>query len=174
MRLTRKGKIVLLSVIMSTSSIITSPFHTVEAAPVVVSDAAVYLYTAPEKKTPVAKKKVPAPRWQPRASRSHARTAINEYGWGPREFVCLDLLWTHESNWRHAAKSKIPVYQNGVKLYAGGIPQILGLSPKTPVPVQIQRGLDYIEGRYGSPCAAWSAWKKRADYYNGGYHGGWY
>lgn len=90
-------------------------------------------------------------RWTPRASRSYAMKQLGSYGWTKGQWKCLDNLWTRESNWRHRAWNKIKV--NGK--HAGGIPQILGLDPKKPVPYQIARGMDYIKGRYGSPCAAW-------------------
>jgi hypothetical protein len=109
----------------------------------------------------------PDPRLSPRASRSHARTRIAVYGWSHKEFVCLDQLWTHESNWRSNAYNHTPV--NGK--HAGGIPQILGLDPDTPTTRQIQIGLDYIKTRYGSPCAAWAHWKRKA---GSDLVGGWY
>jgi len=74
-----------------------------------------------------------------------------------KQFNCLNQLWTHESNWRPKAQSKIKV--DG--LLAGGIPQILGLSPKLPAHKQIDRGLKYIKHRYGSPCAAWRFWQRQ-------------
>lgn len=102
------------------------------------SDAATALKTAPE-------------RWTPRASRSYAMKQLGFYGWTKQQWKCLDALWTKESNWRHRAWNSIKV--NGK--HAGGIPQILGLDPHTPVPRQIARGLDYIKARYPSgPCEA--------------------
>lgn len=102
----------------------------------------------------------------PQASRTHARATLVAYGWGHTQWTCLDRLWSKESNWRADAKSRTPVIQtrNGkaVKLYAGGIPQILNLDPATPVVEQIERGLDYIHTRYGSPCQAWQRWQHRA------------
>jgi hypothetical protein len=50
------------------------------------------------------------------------------------------------------------VYQNGEKLHAGGIPQILGLDPDLSVEDQVTRGLVYIEHRYSNPCSAWRFW----------------
>ncbi len=62
--------------------------------------------------------------WSVADSKAYARDSLNQ-------FKCLDKLWTKESNWRHEAYNKQPVYQKGQKLHAGGIPQILGLSPDT-------------------------------------------
>jgi hypothetical protein len=75
----------------------------------------------------------------------------------PKQFACLNMLWTKESNWRPRAHNKTLV--NGKR--AGGIPQILGLSPKLPAYKQIDRGLKYIKHRYGSPCAAWQFWQRQ-------------
>ena len=74
-----------------------------------------------------------------------------------KQFACLEQLWTKESNWRPKAQNKTKV--NGKQ--AGGIPQILGLSPDLPAHLQINKGLDYIEHRYGSPCEAWAFWLKQ-------------
>lgn len=88
----------------------------------------------------------------------HARKEIKEYGWDRKQFACLKELWRRESNWRPEAKNKQAVRAriNGVWQYvhAGGIPQILGMDPKTTVEKQIDRGLIYIQARYQTPCQA--------------------
>jgi len=95
----------------------------------------------------------------PEASKVYAKTQLSKFGWdNPTQWECLLSLWTKESNWRPDAYNKTPVYQNGEKLHAGGIPQILGLDPDTTVERQIKRGLIYLESRYGSPCSAWRFW----------------
>ena len=76
------------------------------------------------------------------------------YAWGDDQFKCLDQLWERESNWRHTARNK----SSG----AYGIPQALPGSRMASIagdwqtnPVtQIKWGAEYIEGRYGTPCAA--------------------
>jgi hypothetical protein len=77
-------------------------------------------------------------------------------GWSGEQFTCLDRLWTKESNWNpHAENPSSGAY---------GIPQALPGSKmgtvaadwRTNPATQITWGLDYIEGRYGTPCAAWS------------------
>lgn len=88
----------------------------------------------------------------PRASRTpqyaRALTAVlaREHGWRGNQLACLIRLWTRESNFRPNALNK----RSG----AGGIPQILGLDPATPVRKQIQLGTKYIAHRYSTPCAA--------------------
>jgi len=77
-------------------------------------------------------------------------------------------MWGKESAWNPNAQNKTPVrvFKDGkwVKTYAGGIPQILGLQPHLSVPVQINRGLAYIDSRYGSPCRAWKWWQRHSWY----------
>lgn len=77
-------------------------------------------------------------------------------GWGSGQFSCLDALWTRESNWRHTADNPTSS--------AYGIPQALpgskmashGADWATNPATQIAWGLDYIAGRYGTPCGALS------------------
>lgn len=97
---------------------------------------------------------------QPSRSKEIAVTLIKQHGWGAEQFVCLNKLWTKESNWRNRAQNKVPV---GGK-YAGGIPQILGLDPNSSVDYQIRRGINYIEHRYSTPCGAWAFWKEHKWY----------
>ena len=67
-----------------------------------------------------------------------------------KQLNCIDKLWMRESRWLSTAKNK--------KSTAFGIPQILGLKTKDPYR-QIERGLEYVRYRYGTPCAAWKFWK---------------
>jgi len=72
------------------------------------------------------------------------------------QFPCLDKLWKRESGWNHRASNS----SSG----AYGIPQALpgskmaseGSDWETNPATQIKWGLGYIEGRYNSPCGAWS------------------
>lgn len=72
-----------------------------------------------------------------------------------KEFHCVDLLWTRESNWNHKANNK--------KSTAFGIPQLLKMKEKDPF-IQIDRGLAYIAHRWITPCRAWANWKKVGSY----------
>lgn len=97
----------------------------------------------------------------PDAAKEYAWTQLDKYGWDtPNQRACLLDLWTGESNWRPNAYNKQAVIQNGERLHAGGIPQILGLDPDSTVEYQIQRGLDYIESRYDTPCGANRFWHR--------------
>jgi hypothetical protein len=96
--------------------------------------------------------------WTVEDSKAYAQDKLTE--WQHIEWQCLNKLWTKESNWRPNAYNKIKVMGKN----AGGIPQLLGLDPKTPPPLQIERGLKYIYNRYGTPCEAWKFFVKK------GYH----
>ena len=104
---------------------------------------------------PIKKEKV---EWTTDDSKSYAQDKL--YEWQYKQWICLNKLWTKESNWRPEAYNKVKVMGKN----AGGIPQLLGLDPKTPAPVQIDRGLSYIYNRYGTPCKAWEFFVKK------GYH----
>lgn len=101
---------------------------------------------------------VPASRSVSRGSgdpRSIARGMVAAEGWSAGQFSCLDRLWERESGWRVTARNP----------YSGayGIPQAMpaskmaaaGADWRTNPTTQIEWGLDYIDARYGSPCAAW-------------------
>ncbi|MER8046010.1 peptidoglycan-binding protein [Streptomyces sp. NPDC094032] len=83
-----------------------------------------------------------------------------EHGWSVSgQFGCLDNLWIRESEWQ--------VYATNPTSGAYGIPQSLpgdkmstaGADWQTNPATQIEWGLDYIQSRYGTPCAAWSFWQ---------------
>lgn len=113
-----------------------------------------------------------------RASRSAVRTvtvsgdprsiarqlASSKYGWGASQFSCLDSLWGRESGWNvHAQNSSSGAY---------GIPQALpgskmsayGPDWQNNAATQIKWGLNYIQGRYGSPCSALSTQQSQGWY----------
>ena len=101
----------------------------------------------------------------PEASMAYAQKQLSTMGWDtPAQWECLLSLWTKESNWRPSAYNKTAVYQNGEKLHAGGIPQILGLNPDLTVEEQVERGLIYVEHRYSNPCSAWRFWERNFYY----------
>jgi len=62
-----------------------------------------------------------------------------------RQYLCLEKLWTRESQWNPLADNK--------RSSAFGIPQLLKLKTKDPYK-QIDAGLKYIAHRHGTPCKA--------------------
>jgi hypothetical protein len=96
--------------------------------------------------------------WKVADSEAYARDVV--LSWADNQYHCLHKLWTRESNWKPDAYNKIKVMGKN----AGGIPQILGLDPKTPAPLQIDRGMKYIIYRYGTPCMAWKFHRQKGWY----------
>lgn len=92
--------------------------------------------------------------------RTIASALLADYGFSADQMAdqmdCLDSLWTKESGWSATADNPTSS--------AYGIPQALpgsrmstaGADWATNPVTQIRWGLGYIEGRYGSPCGAWS------------------
>jgi hypothetical protein len=82
--------------------------------------------------------------------------ARDGYGWTGTQWACLDELWgVHESGWNQYAGNPSGAY---------GIPQALPGSKMGPgwesdPRVQIEWGLGYISGRYGTPCGALEHWR---------------
>lgn len=92
----------------------------------------------------------------PGSAQAYAQGAVAARGWGAGEFDCLVALWNKESGWR--------VNAHNASSGAYGIPQALpgskmasaGADWETNAATQIEWGLGYVQGRYGSPCGAWS------------------
>ena len=72
-----------------------------------------------------------------------------------KEFHCVDLLWTKESQWNPQSKNK--------QSTAYGIPQLLKMKERDPFK-QIDLGLRYINHRYVTPCKAWEFFKLKGFY----------
>ena len=99
----------------------------------------------------------PAP--SPGTAESIAYNMLPSFGWNAKtEFGCLNNIWTRASGWRTTAENASGAY---------GIPQALpgskmasaGPDWQTNATTQIKWGLGYIQGRYGTPCDAWSFWQ---------------
>ncbi|MCA9582528.1 MAG: hypothetical protein KC416_12090 [Myxococcales bacterium] len=99
------------------------------------------------------------------SNRELGRSIAAQRGWTGGQWSCLEQLFTHESNWDHRATNP----SSG----ACGIPQALpcskmgshGSDYRSNPSTQIRWGLDYIAGRYGNPCNAWSAWRSRSPHW---------
>jgi hypothetical protein len=102
--------------------------------------------------------KITAREWEVADSKAYAQDVV--LAWADNQYLCLEKLWTKESNWRPEAYNKVKVMGKN----AGGIPQILGMSTQTPAPKQIDRGFNYIMHRYGTPCTAWKFHQKNGWY----------
>jgi hypothetical protein len=92
----------------------------------------------------------------PGSAKAVAAELVAARGWGSDQYDCLVSLWQKESGWN--------VYASNRSSGAYGIPQALpgskmasvGADWQTNPATQITWGLNYIGGRYGTPCGAWS------------------
>jgi hypothetical protein len=92
----------------------------------------------------------------PGSAQAYAAGAVAARGWPSTEFDCLVALWSKESGWR------VNAYNASSGAY--GIPQALpgskmataGADWATNAATQVEWGLGYIQGRYGTPCGAWA------------------
>ena len=108
--------------------------------------------------------KLPVPT-NPTENQALGRIMMLNAGYGEDQWPCLLNLWMRESNWRTTAGNP----SSG----AYGIPQSLpaskmaafGADYLTNPQTQIAWGLNYIKGRYGSPCGAWDAFNSRVPHW---------
>ena len=104
----------------------------------------------------------------PTAAQRYAQTRLASHGWSIDQMQPLVSLWNRESGWNRLARNPT----SG----AYGIPQALPPSkmgpdanpPKSSAIAQIDWGLNYIKGRYGSPSAAWAHEVSHGWYEHGG------
>ena len=80
---------------------------------------------------------------------------------------CLDSLWQAESHWNHRARKRtgacgIPQAYPCSKMSDWG--KAYGVDHRTNPWPQIAWGLRYIDKRYGTPCKAWSKFKRGGGY----------
>lgn len=107
---------------------------------------------------PKSKVQTASHQWSKQDSLSYAKDQVMKDS--QAQFNCLSNLWGKESGWRSKAYNPVKVMGRN----AGGIPQILGMSPLTPPTDQIDRGLSYIYFRYQTICNAWAFWQRNHYY----------
>ena len=92
----------------------------------------------------------------PAAARAYAASRLGSYGWGGDQMSCLVRLWNQESGWRaNAVNPSSDAYGIAQALPPGKMSSA-GPDWLTNADTQINWGLGYIKGRYGSPCGAWA------------------
>jgi len=84
------------------------------------------------------------------------------------QFQCLDNLWQAESHWNHRAQNRrtsafgIPQSHPCKKMSESG--KAYGVDYRTNPWPQIAWGLQYVNKRYGTPCAAWKRFQRGGGY----------
>ncbi len=120
--------------------------------------------TAPTGGTIADEQNPPAPPPDAGTAQSIAYKMLPSFGFSAStQYSCLNNIWTRESGWRYNAENASGAY---------GIPQALpgskmataGSDWQTNPATQIKWGLGYIQGRYGTPCDAWSFWQAHGWY----------
>jgi uncharacterized protein YabE (DUF348 family) len=90
------------------------------------------------------------------SARALGQAMAAERGWGADEFSCLDQLWEKESGWRWNADNPSSEAYGIAQANPGSKMAEVGSDWLTNPATQIEWGLGYISGRYGTPCAAWA------------------
>jgi hypothetical protein len=95
------------------------------------------------------------------------RTEYSQWDNAP-QLQCLDDLWQAESRWNHRARNKrtgacgIPQSYPCKKMSASG--KAYGVDYRTNPWPQIAWGLQYVDKRYRTPCAAWKRFQRGGGY----------
>ena len=78
------------------------------------------------------------------------------HGWGDSEFSCLENLWNRESSWTTRPRTPPRAPTASPQALPGSKMSEVASDWETNPSTQITWGLNYISGRYGTPCSAWA------------------
>ncbi|MER5742144.1 transglycosylase SLT domain-containing protein [Streptomyces sp. NPDC059913] len=76
------------------------------------------------------------------------------------QFQCFSNIVNHESTWNYRASNPSSGAYGLVQALPGSKMASAGADWQTNPATQIKWGLNYMNGRYGSPCGAWSFWQQ--------------
>ncbi|MEU7566148.1 aggregation-promoting factor C-terminal-like domain-containing protein [Streptomyces fradiae] len=76
------------------------------------------------------------------------------------QYQCFSKIVERESGWDHTATNASSGAYGLVQALPASKMATAGSDWKTNPATQIEWGLDYMNDRYGSPCAAWDFWQK--------------
>ncbi|NEA37988.1 lytic transglycosylase domain-containing protein [Streptomyces sp. SID11385] len=80
------------------------------------------------------------------------------------QFQCFSNIVNHESGWNYRATNAGSGAYGLVQALPGSKMASAGADWQTNPATQIKWGLNYMDGRYGSPCGAWSFWQANSWY----------
>lgn len=80
------------------------------------------------------------------------------------QFQCFSNIVNHESSWNYRASNASSGAYGLVQALPGSKMASAGADWQTNPATQIKWGLSYMNGRYGSPCGAWSFWQANSWY----------
>ncbi|WP_406383652.1 transglycosylase SLT domain-containing protein [Streptomyces sp. NBC_01618] len=75
------------------------------------------------------------------------------------QFQCFSNIVNHESTWNYRASNPSSGAYGLVQALPGSKMASAGADWQTNPATQIKWGLSYMDGRYKSPCGAWSFWQ---------------
>ncbi|GAA3481465.1 lytic transglycosylase domain-containing protein [Streptomyces yanii] len=75
------------------------------------------------------------------------------------QYQCFSNIVNHESSWNYRATNASSGAYGLVQALPGSKMASAGADWQTNPATQIKWGLNYMDGRYGSPCGAWSFWQ---------------
>ncbi|MEU0831967.1 lytic transglycosylase domain-containing protein [Streptomyces sp. NPDC056231] len=75
------------------------------------------------------------------------------------QYQCFSNIVNHESTWNYRATNASSGAYGLVQALPGSKMASAGADWQTNPATQIKWGLNYMNGRYGSPCGAWSFWQ---------------
>ena len=82
--------------------------------------------------------------------------AKSKYGWGDKQYACLNTLWTKESRWNYRSRNKVTGAHGIPQAYPATKYESIGSDWRTNPITQMTWGLKYIKVRYQTPCKALS------------------
>lgn len=82
--------------------------------------------------------------------------AKSKYGWGDKQYTCLNTLWTKESRWNYRSRNKVTGAHGIPQAYPATKYESIGSDWRTNPITQMTWGLKYIKVRYQTPCKALS------------------
>lgn len=80
------------------------------------------------------------------------------------QFQCFSNIVDHESTWNYKVSNPTSGAYGLVQALPGSKMASAGADWQTNPATQIKWGLSYMNGRYGSPCGAWSFWLEHQSY----------
>jgi uncharacterized protein YabE (DUF348 family) len=96
----------------------------------------------------------------PGSAQALASQMLAQWGWSPQQqWSCLQVMWANESGWRVDALNPWSGAYGIPQAFPGSRMAAAGSDWRTNPRTQIAWGLNYIQGRYGTPCVAWSFWQ---------------
>jgi uncharacterized protein YabE (DUF348 family) len=105
-----------------------------------------------------------APPVEAGTSRAIGHDLLIARGWDETQWACLDALWSRESGWRVNAQNSSSGAYGIPQAYPGSKMATVGADWQTNPSTQITWGLNYITGRYGTPCDAWAYFQAHNSY----------